>query len=312
MSGYKTDLSARLGSLTLKNPVMPASGAYDYFENNANLFPMSELGAVMIKSVHYEARQGNPPPRVTEVQGGMINAVGIPSLGMDRFLREQLPRYSELGAPVVLSISGSAPEQYTAAVELLADDARVAALELNLSCPNVGTGLPFSSDPSLLKGTMQSVRRLTKLPLFVKLSPNVTDIRPIARAAEESGSDALVLANTYRAMKIDIRKQRSVLGRISGGMSGPAIKPLTLALVYQAYEAVKIPVIGCGGICAWEDAVEYFLAGATAIQVGCVNFTNPMAMPNIVRGLDDYLDHMGYTSLSQIIGLAHQNGKDEA
>ncbi|MEA5058920.1 MAG: dihydroorotate dehydrogenase [Candidatus Pelethousia sp.] len=311
MSEYKTNLSTKLGSLTLKNPVMPASGAYDYFENNANLFPMSELGAVMVKSVHFEVRQGNPPPRVTEAQSGMINAVGIPSMGMERFLKEQhLARYAELGAPMVLSISGSTPEQYGAAVSILADDARVSALELNLSCPNVGTGLPFSSDPALLERTMKGVRPHTKLPIFVKLSPNVADIRPIVKAAQESGADALVIANTYRAMKIDIRKQRSVLGRVSGGFSGPAIKPMTLALVYQAYEVADIPIIGCGGISVWQDAIEYFLAGATAIQVGCINFTEPLAMPNIIRGVDNYLQDMGYESLSQIIGLAHQNNNE--
>ena len=310
MSEYKTDLSARLGSLTLKNPVMPASGAYDYFDNNANLFPMSQLGAVMVKSVHYEARPGNPAPRIAEVTGGMINAVGIPSPGMESFMKNQLAHYAEMGTDVVLSISGSTPEQYMDSVKLLADDVRVSALELNLSCPNVGTGLPFSSDPALLAKTLGGVRPLTKLPVFVKLSPDVTDITPIAKAAEESGADALVLANTHRAMKIDIHTQRSVLGRVSGGMSGPAIKPMTLALVYQAYKAVNVPIIGCGGICTWEDAVEYFLAGATAIQVGCVNFTDPMAMPNIIHGIDNYLENMNYSSLSEIIGLAHKHNLD--
>ncbi len=309
MSEYKTDLSAHLGTLTLKNPVMPASGAYDYFENNANLFPMSELGAVMVKSVHREPRPGNPAPRVTEVCGGMINAVGIPSPGMETFLEEILPGYAELGAPVVLSISGSTPEHYADAVEMVGDDPRIAAIELNLSCPNVGTGLPFSSDAALLTRTLKAARKHTRLPLFTKLTPNVTDICPIAQAAEDCGADALVISNTYRAMKLDIRKQRSVLGKLSGGMSGPAIKPMTMFLVYQLYDAVKIPIIACGGICTFEDAVEYFLAGAAAVQVGSVNFTDPLAMPNIIKGVDDYLYNMGYSSLGEIIGLAHEKNR---
>lgn len=309
MSGYKTDLSVRLGALTLKNPVLPASGAYDYFENNAGLFPMSELGAVMIKSVHHDARQGNPPPRVAEVTGGMLNAVGIPSLGIRRFLQEQLPRYGGIGTPVVLSLSGSTPEQYEESLELLGEDPIAAAIELNLSCPNVGTGLPFSSEPKLLERTVKGARRLTKKPLFVKLSPNVTDIQPIAKAGEAAGADALVIANTYHGMKIDLWKKRSALGRPSGGLSGPAVKPQSLYLVYQAYAAVGIPIIGCGGISTWEDAVEYHLAGATAVEVGCANFTDPLAMPNVIHGIDGYLASQGYGSLREIVGLAHKNNE---
>ncbi len=298
------DLRVNVGGFEMKNPIMPASGAYDYFEYNADVFPMSELGAVMVKSVHRNPRPGNAAPRITEVLGGMINAVGIPSVGIEKFMAEQLQRFVGIGAPVVLSLSGNAPEHYFESLEIVADDERVGAIELNLSCPNVGTGLPFSSNTALLKEVVSGARSRTKLPLFIKLSPNVTDIRETALAAEACGADAVTIANTYRAMTIDINKGKPTLGNISGGMSGPAIKPQTLFLVYQACGVLKIPVIGCGGIATWQDAVEYIMAGATALQVGCVNFTNPMAMVEIIRGLEAFMEKKGIRSLAEIRGIA--------
>ena len=265
---YLTDLSVELGGAVFKNPVMPASGTYDYFENNADCFPVSELGAVMIKSVHRLRRPGNPGPRIAEVCGGMLNCVGIPSVGIEAFLRDELPRYENIGTQVILSISGSEPVHYAEIAELVGDDPRIAALEMNLSCPNVGSGLPFSSDPQLLYDTVRQTRQRTTLPLYAKLSPNVTDIRVSCRAAEDAGADALTLSNTFRAMTIDIQKRRPYLGNLSGGMSGPAVKPMNMFLVWQAYETVHIPIIACGGIASWRDAVEYLMAGASAVQVG--------------------------------------------
>lgn len=202
---YLTDLSVELGGAVFKNPVMPASGTYDYFENNADCFPVSELGAVMIKSVHRLRRPGNPGPRIAEVCGGMLNCVGIPSVGIEAFLRDELPRYENIGTQVILSISGSEQVHYAEIAELVGDDPRIAALEMNLSCPNVGSGLPFSSDPQLLYDTVRQTRQRTTLPLYAKLSPNVTDIRVSCRAAEDAGADALTLSNTFRAMTIDIQ-----------------------------------------------------------------------------------------------------------
>lgn len=303
----QTDLSVRIGGLTLKNPVMPASGTYDYFDCNANVFPMSELGAIVIKSVHRFHRNGNPSPRIVETVGGMINAVGIPSRGIESFMSDELNHYCELATPIVLSLSGSQAEDYEGSAEIVANDTRIAALELNLSCPNVGSGLPFSSDPALLTDVVTRVRKKTDLPLLVKLTPNVTDICPTAKAAEDAGADGLVLSNTFRAMAIDIQKRRPVLGNISGGLSGPAIKPQNLFLVYHAYHAVKIPIIACGGISCWQDAVEYFLAGATAVQVGCCNFRNPKCMIEVINGIDQYLKDNGFSSLAEIRGLAHQS-----
>lgn len=303
---YLTDLSVELGGAVFKNPVMPASGTYDYFENNADCFPVSELGAVMIKSVHRLRRPGNPGPRIAEVCGGMLNCVGIPSVGIEAFLRDELPRYENIGTQVILSISGSEPVHYAEIAELVGDDPRIAALEMNLSCPNVGSGLPFSSDPQLLYDTVRQTRQRTTLPLYAKLSPNVTDIRVSCRAAEDAGADALTLSNTFRAMTIDIQKRRPYLGNLSGGMSGPAVKPMNMFLVWQAYETVHIPIIACGGIASWRDAVEYLMAGASAVQVGSCNFNDPMTMHNIIHDLDSYLHRNGIASGRELCGAAHK------
>ena len=303
---YLTDLSVELGGAVFKNPVMPASGTYDYFENNADCFPVSELGAVMIKSVHRLRRPGNPGPRIAEVCGGMLNCVGIPSVGIEAFLRDELPRYENIGTQVILSISGSEPVHYAEIAELVGDDPRIAALEMNLSCPNVGSGLPFSSDPQLLYDTVRQTRQRTTLPLYAKLSPNVTDIRVSCRAAVDAGADALTLSNTFRAMTIDIQKRRPYLGNLSGGMSGPAVKPMNMFLVWQAYETVHIPIIACGGIASWRDAVEYLMAGASAVQVGSCNFNNPMTMHNIIHDLDSYLHRNGIASVRELCGAAHK------
>lgn len=303
---YLTDLSVELGGAVFKNPVMPASGTYDYFENNADCFPVSELGAVMIKSVHRLRRPGNPGPRIAEVCGGMLNCVGIPSVGIEAFLRDELPRYENIGTQVILSISGSEPVHYAEIAELVGDDPRIAALEMNLSCPNVGSGLPFSSDPQLLYDTVRQTRQRAPLPLYAKLSPNVTDIRVSCRAAEDAGADALTLSNTFRAMTIDIQKRRPYLGNLSGGMSGPAVKPMNMFLVWQAYETVHIPIIACGGIASWRDAVEYLMAGASAVQVGSCNFNDPMTMHNIIHDLDSYLHRNGIASVRELCGAAHK------
>lgn len=303
---YLTDLSVELGGAVFKNPVMPASGTYDYFENNADCFPVSELGAVMIKSVHRLRRPGNPGPRIAEVCGGMLNCVGIPSVGIEAFLRDELPRYENIGTQVILSISGSEPVHYAEIAELVGEDPRIVALEMNLSCPNVGSGLPFSSDPQLLYDTVRQTRQRTTLPLYAKLSPNVTDIRVSCRAAEDAGADALTLSNTFRAMTIDIQKRRPYLGNLSGGMSGPAVKPMNMFLVWQAYETVHIPIIACGGIASWRDAVEYLMAGASAVQVGSCNFNDPMTMHNIIHDLDSYLHRNGIASVRELCGAAHK------
>ena len=273
---YKTNLSMTIAGHTFKNPVLPASGTYDYFDYNANCFPMSELGAIMIKSVHRLARPGNPPQRIVEVTGGMLNAVGIPSIGIEAFVENELEKYKDMGTSVVLSIAGSQVEHYAECLEILGDNPIVSAVELNLSCPNVGTGLAFSLDPDVLTETVKQAREKTKLPLFVKLAPNITDIRVSAKASQDAGADGITVSNTWRGMLIDIEKQAPVLGNTSGGMSGPAIKPMNMYQVWQASTAVDIPILASGGASTWQDAIEYFLAGASMIQVGSANFENPM------------------------------------
>lgn len=300
------NLNVDLGGMKMKNPVMPGSGTYDYFDCNANVFPVRELGAVMIKSVHRLPREGNCGPRITEVLGGMINAVGIPSVGIERFVAEQLPRFGDMGTNVVLSLSGNEPRHYFESLEILDNDPRISAVELNLSCPNVGSGLPFSADPHSVTELVSGARRCTKLPLYIKLSPNIADIRATALASEDSGADAVTISNTFRAMKIDIDRGSPVLGNISGGISGPAIKPLNMLLVYQAAPVLHIPIIASGGIATWQDAVEYIMAGATALEVGCMNFVDPMAMPKIIRGLNEFMDQRGFKNLHELRGLAHR------
>ena len=302
---YQTDLSARIGKLHFRNPVMPASGTYDYFENNAGLFPPESLGAIVIKSVHRLPRPGNPPPRIAEVFGGTINAIGIPSIGIEAFMERELPRFESIHAPIVLSISGSRPEHYREILEIVDNDRRISAVEMNLACPNVDNGLTFASDLCVLRHTVEQCRRATNLCLIAKLNPSVPDIRPFVKAAEAAGADAVTLSNTFRAMKIDIEKRRPVLGAAFGGLVGPAVKAPNLFLVWNAYECIDIPIIACGGICSWSDAIEYFLAGASMVQVGSYNFVDPGCMPDIINGIDNYLSACGNSSLCEIVGKAH-------
>ncbi len=304
MSG--ADLSVIIAGVRFQNPIMPASGTFDLFDGSTGCLRPEELGAVMIKSVHRLQRPGNPPPRITEVTAGMINAVGIPSIGIERFVAEELHKYENLGTRVVLSISGSSPEHYVESLDILGDDPRISAVELNLSCPNVGSGLPFSSDPEVLRWTVSAARRRTALPMFAKLSPNVTDIRVSARAAQAAGADAVTVSNTFRAMKIDLRTKRPVLGNISGGLSGPAIKAQNMFLVWQASQAVSVPVIASGGVRCWEDAAEYLLAGASMVQVGSASFSDPLCMRKVIRGLEDWMEREDFTSIEQVRGFARR------
>ena len=302
------DMSVTIGSLRMKNPVMPASGTYDYFEDNADLFPMSALGAVMLKTVHHDIRPGNRPPRIAETTAGMLNAVGIPSIGIHEFVKKNClaEKYSKLGAPVIVSVAGGTPEDLRECCELLDDSADIAAIEMNLSCPNVGTGLQLSSDEGLLRACVTEARKGTHHTLIAKLSPNVTNIAKMAKISEDCGADAVTIANTYMGIKIDIKTGKPFLGNTQGGLSGPAIKPITLYKVFQAYKAISIPIIGCGGIATAEDAIEYILAGAVAVQVGAVNFTDPMAMPKVIKGIAAYMEKNNFPDIASFRGLAHQ------
>jgi len=301
------DLRVELGGLRLSNPILTASGTFGYGEEMAGYVDLARLGGIIGKTITTQPRAGNAPPRTCEVAGGMLNAIGLQNVGVERFVREKLPVLRGLrqrgSAPFVVNIAGDSGEDFAFLAARLSEHADVvAALELNISCPNVAHGLDFASEPRLTEALVSRVRGATGLPLIVKLSPNVGDIALIARAAEAGGAGALSLVNTFVGMAIDIRTRRPRLSNVTGGLSGPAIKPLALRAVHRCSQAVKIPLIGVGGIMGWEDAVEFLLAGASAVQVGTASFVRPDAATLILDGLAAYLHESGCARLSDVIG----------
>ena len=299
------DLSVKLGSLTLKNPVMTASGTFGYGMEYEGFFPPEDLGAVVVKGVTTRQVHGNPTPRVAEVVSGMLNAIGLQGPGVDKFLHDEhyLPGLRKRGATVIVNIWGRSLDEYRETAERLeAESDGIAALEINVSCPNVKEGgISFSADPQKMAGVITAVRNATKLPIITKLSPNGA-IPVFAKAAEDAGSDMLSMINTIPAMAIDIDTHRPKLANVSGGLSGPCVKPVGIKAVYDAAKAVKIPIIGMGGIETWRDAAEYLIAGASAVAVGTATFTNPMAPIEVVRGLEQWLERIGAKSVSEVIG----------
>jgi dihydroorotate dehydrogenase (NAD+) catalytic subunit len=305
-NGENPDLSVEIAGIRLPNPVMPASGAYEIDDVHSEFFSPSELGAVINKTIFLHPRPGNPPPRIWETPCGMLNAIGIPSEGAAHFLEHKLPLLRSLGPPVVASIAGETLDEWARLSELIEESGMADFLELNLSCPNLSEGIPWSTEERTLEEVVSLVVSRVKLPVIAKLSPVVTDIAHMARAAENSGASALAMINTYRGMAIDIKKKRPALGNITGGLSGPAVRPLAVWAVYSSYEAVKIPIIGMGGIDSADAAAEFFLAGASAVAIGMYNFVDPRAMKNIIDGLKGYLLREGFSSVKEIIGLAHR------
>lgn len=300
-----SDLSVKLGPLNLKNPVMTASGTFGYGMEYEGFFPPEDLGAVVVKGVTTRQVHGNPTPRVAEVVSGMLNAIGLQGPGVDKFLHDEhyLPGLRKRGATVIVNIWGRSLEEYQeTAAQLDAESEGIAALEINVSCPNVKEGgISFSADPVKMASVITAVRNATKLPIITKLSPNGA-IPVFAKAAEDAGSDMLSMINTIPAMAIDIETHRPKLANVTGGLSGPCVKPVGIKAVYDAAKAVKIPIIGMGGIETWRDAAEYLIAGASAIAVGTATFTNPMAPIEVVHGLDQWLDRIGAKSVSEVIG----------
>lgn len=294
------DLRVKIGNLTLKNPIMPASGTFS--EGLARIFSFDHLGAVVTKTITAELRGGNPTPRVAEVGQGMLNSIGIPSKGIPYFIEHILPEYAKFSAPLVVSVSAPTAELFADIVRRL-NVPGVAAIEANISCPNIEEdGKAFAMRAKSTAAVVEQLRSATTLPLWVKLTPNTGDVGSVARAAEESGADALVVANTILAMSIDVDSFQPRLGGIMGGYSGPAIKPIVLRLVYQCAKLVKIPIIGCGGIARAEDAVEYMLAGAAAVQVGTATFVRPNVMLDIVRDLSGFCRLKGIARVSDLTG----------
>ena len=299
----KPDMTTDLGFVRLKNPVMTASGTFGSGEEYSEFLDISRLGAVVTKGVSDVPWDGNPSPRIAETPSGMLNAIGLENPGVDRFLAKDLPFLKKSGATIGVNVCGHTEEEYLNVVRKLTDDA-ISFLEINISCPNVKQGaLAFGTDPAMVEKITREIKEATDKPVVMKLTPNVTDIKEIARAAEAGGADGISLINTITGMKIDINKRRFVLANKTGGLSGPAIHPVAVRMVYEASHAVKIPVIGMGGIEKWQDAVEMMLAGASAVAVGAANFYNPTATLEIIDGINDFMEKEGIKSLDEIRGI---------
>lgn len=291
-----------VAGVAFHNPLIAASGTFGFGREYGELYPLSLLGGISCKGITIKERPGNPPPRVTEAPGGMLNAVGLQNPGVGHFIQEDLPWLSKQGTRIIANVAGNAPEDYCATVEKL-NDTCVDMIELNISCPNVKQGgVQFGTTKEGVFGITSEVRRHCKKPLMVKLSPNVTDISEMAVAAEAAGADAVSLINTLTGMRIDIRTRRPIIRNNTGGFSGPALLPIALRMVWQAAQRVKIPIVGLGGISTWQDAVEMLLAGATALQIGTVLFTDPYAPQKILDGLADFMEEQGIRSLSELTG----------
>ena len=303
MAVKQPDMRVNIGSLQLRNPVMTASGTFGYGEEFASLVNLQRLGAIIVKGISLEPRLGNPPPRIVETPAGMINAIGLENVGLERFVTEKLPYLQNKDTPVIVNILGNTVDDYCQLAAHLNEVDGVAAIEVNISCPNVKEGgVAFGTDPAMAHAVTAAVRDNYQGPVIVKLSPNVTDITVIARAAEEAGADAVSLINTVLGMAIDIETRKPKLANIMGGLSGPAIKPIALRMVWQVAMSVKIPVVGIGGITTPEDAIEFLVAGASAIQVGTANFINPKATEEIIHGIGVYLQAENVKSVSDLIG----------
>lgn len=297
------NLSVNIGKLKLKNPVMTASGTFGYGEEYAEFIDLSNLGAIVVKGLSLKPRKGNPPPRAVETPAGMLNAIGLQNIGIKAFIKDKLLSLKQFNTAVIVNFFGDTVEEYVEAARHLADTNGIHALEMNISCPNREAGWAvFGTDPKMTFKVVSRVRKVTHLPLIVKLSPNVTDIRVIAKAAEDAGADAISLINTITGMSIDIKTKKPCLANIIGGLSGPAIRPIAVRMVWECYKTVSIPIIGMGGIMSAEDAIEFILAGATAIAVGTANFINPMATMEIIYGLDKYLTEKGINDVKELIG----------
>ena len=297
------DLTAEFAGIRLRNPVIAASGTFGYGEEFKRFVDLKRIGAVVVKGTSAQPIAGNQPPRLFPTASGMINSIGLENVGVDAFIRDKMPHLRESGCSVFVNVFGFSEEEYAEVVEKLNTCDGIAAYELNISCPNTKHGgMTFGNDPQLTHSLTKMIKARSSRPLIVKLSPNVTDIAVMARAAEDAGADALTVANTYLAMAIDTETFLPRIHTITGGLSGPAIKPITLRLVYQCARAARIPVIGLGGIFTAEDAVEYLLAGARAVQIGTANFQDPRAPVRVLDGLAAFMAKRGMTSLKDLVG----------
>lgn len=302
----RPNLAIKIGQLNMLNPVTTASGTFGYGQEYSPYVDINRLGAIVVKGTTLEPREGNPTPRLVETPAGILNSIGLQNVGVEHLIQEYLPYFAKLKTPVIVNISGNTIEDYANLAARLAGLEGVAALEVNISCPNVKRGgMAFGSDAKTAAEVTKAVRQATTLPVIVKLSPNVTDITEIAKSVEAVGADGLSAINTLLGMAIDVQRRKPVLGNVLGGLSGPAVKPVAVRAVWQVYKAVNIPIIGMGGIMNAADALEFILAGATAVAVGTANFVNPRATLEVLEGIENYLIEHGMNDINQLIGAAH-------
>ena len=307
----KPDLKVKLDTVELQNPVMSASGTFGYAREFKGLVDLDRLGAIIVKGLSLQPTKGNPPPRIVETPCGMLNAIGLENVGIDVFEKQKLPFLQTLYPPIFANIYGTSIEEYAELAARVDELEAISGVEVNISCPNVKAGgIAFGADPNAAFSVVKAVRGKTRKHVIVKLSPNVTDITIIARSAQEAGANSLSLINTITGMAIDIETRRPKIANITGGLSGPAIKPVALRMVWQVAQAVEIPVIGIGGIMTAEDALEFFVAGATAIQIGTANFINPRTTTDIIDGIENFLAHRNIARITDMIGTLEANTPD--
>ena len=299
---HNMNLTVKIGSAQFANPVTVASGTFGHAEKYYDLDEVKKLGAIVPKTVTLHACEGNPPQRIVETPSGMLNAIGIENPGADGFIRVKLPPLRRIGVPLIISILGHTDDEFVTLTEKFHRQKGVSALELNLSCPNLGKKTLVAQDPEATRRVVKLVKEISSVPVIAKLSPNVTDIASIARAAQDAGADAVSLINTFSAMVIDVNKRRPVLGNFSGGLSGPAIRPVAVYMVYQTAQRVRIPIIAMGGIMTAQDALEFILAGATMVAVGTANFINPRAPVEVLEGIKEYMRKNKITDVKEVIG----------
>ncbi len=305
------DLTTRIGSLTLANPLIAASGCFGYGLEYERVVDLSTLGAVAVKGLFLTEREGHPPPRIVETPAGMLNAIGLQGIGVHRFVRERLPKLRDRHAVVIVNVCGVTLDEYVEVSRILSDAEGVGAIELNISCPNIKEGgIQFGCSLHGTFDVVSAVRKATRLPLIPKLTPNVTSVSAFARAAEDAGADAVSLVNTFLAMAIDVETRRPVLSNVMGGLSGPAIRPIAVRMVYECREQIRIPIIGMGGITDARDALEFIIAGASAVQVGTANFVDPFIWSKLLDGFADYGARHGVERLADIVGAAHPQPVD--
>ena len=307
-SGVKPDLRVKIGKLELKNPVMAASGTFGSGEEYKDLLDLNKIGAIVTKSITINAREGNPPPRIVETPSGMLNSIGLQNDGIEAFIRDKVPFLKSIKSAAIVSIAAHSVNDYAKLAERLNGIGRIDAIEINISCPNVKGGLEFSREPFSAFEVTNAVRRKTKKTVIAKLSPNVTDIAAIAVSAEDAGADAVSLVNTFTGMAVDVDTKRPVLGNIVGGLSGPAIKPIALRMVWEVFKKIKIPVIGMGGIMDSDDALEFIIAGASAIQIGTANFVNPKAAIEIIDGIEEHMRENKIKNIKELTGCLKTKG----